>query len=105
MKRYKNLDLDDVAAGMILFDAVRDGQGNVLLPADTELTDAMLTSLRRRGIDALDVVDTDITDEEIAAERARVQQRLTSLFRKCNAEHTSQILLRHLTDYRMDGLK
>jgi hypothetical protein len=105
MKRYKDVDLDDAVAGMALYEDVRDGQGGVLLPAHTVLSDAMLTSLRRRGIDTLCIVNADVAEEELAAERERVQQRLTSLFRKCNAERACQMLLQHVTDYRMDGLK
>ena len=83
INRYKQVELDDAVAGMVLADDVLDGQGGVLLPQKTALTDALLTSLRRRGIDTVYVVNDDISEEELNAERQRVQRRLARLFRKC----------------------
>jgi hypothetical protein len=105
MKRYKWIDLDDAVADMVLFEQVKDGQGSVLLPAATSLTDGMLTSLRRRGIENICVIDNSVTEAELAAERERVRQRLTTLFRRCNAERTCGLLLQEVTEYRMGGLK
>lgn len=105
MKRYKWVDLDDAVAGEVLFEEIQDGQGGVLLPAQTALTDSLLTSLRRRGIDSICVVNNDISEEVLAAERERVQQRLTRLFRRCNAENACKELQQHVTRYRMGGLE
>lgn len=105
MKRYKWLELDDALADMELFEDILDPQGSTLLPAGTMLTESMLTSLRRRGIDTICVIDDSMSEAELEAERARVQQRLTILFRKCNAEHACKELLQHVTDYRLGGAK
>jgi hypothetical protein len=101
ISREKRLDLDDVVAGMVLSADVLDGQGGILLPAQTVLTDALLKSLGRRGIDFVDVVNDDISEEELQAERIRVQQRLTVLFRRCEAEPACQALQRHILKYRL----
>lgn len=105
MNRYKQLDLDDAVAGMVLSEDVLDGQGGVLLPRETALTDALLTSLRRRGIDTVHVVNEDISEEELRAERERVQQRLARLFRKCQSDRIGDILRQQVTEYRLGEIK
>jgi hypothetical protein len=105
MKSFKLMDLDDAAAGVVLFEDVRDGQGSVLLPAGTALTDAMLTSLRRRGIDTIRVVNDEIPAAELAAERERVERRLATLFRRCNTEPACKELLQQVTEYRLGRLE
>lgn len=101
ISKYKQLDLDDAAAGMVLSEDVLDGKGGILLPAKTELTDALLTSLRRRGIESVWVVNNEVSEEELRAERERVQQRLAHLFRKCRDDRTCTVLLQHITAYRL----
>jgi hypothetical protein len=100
MNKYKQVDLDDVVTGMTLWEAVLDGRGDVLLPDATVLTDAMITSLRRRGIDRVYVVNDDISDVDLQAEKERVQQRLGVLFRKCGNSPACTILLQQITKYR-----
>lgn len=102
ISKYKQLDLDDALTGMALSEAITDAQGDVLLPAATILTDAMLTSLRRRGIDTIYVVNEDISEADLQAERECQQQRLSVLFRKCNASRASNILLQYISEYRLD---
>lgn len=101
INRYRQLDLDDVVAGMVLAEAVLDAHGGILLPSATALTDSLLTSLRRRGIDTVFVINDDISEEDLAVERERVQQRLAILFRKCATGSTSDVLLQRITEYRM----
>ena len=101
LNRYIQLDVDDAAAGMVLSEAVLDAHGGVLLPGATTLTDAMLTSLQRRGIDTVRVVNDDISEADLEAERERVQQRLTVLFRQCNVDRTCQVLQQQIEAYRM----
>jgi hypothetical protein len=105
LNRYKQLDLEDAAAGMVLSEAVLDAHGGMLLPSATALTEAMLTSLRRRGIDTVFVVNDDISEADLKAERERVQQRLAILFRQCNTDRACQVLLQHVTEYRLGGLE
>jgi hypothetical protein len=102
----KNLvKLDDVVAGMVLSNAVVDTHGGVLLPAATALTDTMIRSLRRREIETVYIVNEDISEADLTAERERVEQRLTRLFRKCNSDRAGRVLLQRITDYRLGELE
>jgi len=101
ISRYKQVDVDDAEAGMVLHEAVLDGHGTVLLPAATELTDSMLSSLRRRGVDHVLVVDDSISEEQREAERVRVQARLDKMFRHCRNKGASDLLLQRITEYRL----
>lgn len=105
MNRVLELDVDDAVAGMVLADDVLDARGGVLLPKATALTDAMLTALQRRGIDTIHVVNDAISEEELRAERERVQQRLAKLFRKCGSDRTAGILLQRITEYRLGEME
>lgn len=99
--QYKQIDLDDAVAGMTLADAVLDGHGDVLLPRGTVLADTTLKSLNRRGVEKLVVVNDDISEADLAAEREHLQQRLDRLFRKSAKEGASESLLQHVTHYRL----
>ena len=101
--RSKQLDLDDAEAGMALADAVLDAHGGVLLKTGTVLSDAILTSLRRRGIEAVFVIDDTLSEEELNAERERVQAQLAHLFRQCHGQGASDALLQRITEYRTGG--
>lgn len=101
MNKYKQIDLDDAVAGMTLCEAVLDGRGDVLLPAATALNDAMITSLRRRGIEMVYVVNDDISAVDLQAERVRMQQRLAILFRRCGASPACGVLLQRITEYKL----
>ncbi|MDL2355775.1 MAG: hypothetical protein QFF03_11000 [Pseudomonadota bacterium] len=104
------MPIDDVAAGMVLAEALRDPGGAVLLPAGATLTDANLNALRRRGIAALDVVgsaDADSNAESDAysalareAERERQCARLARLFRNSATAGANGDLLARLLRYR-----
>jgi hypothetical protein len=102
IKLYKILDPDDAVAGMVLSETIVDRQGGTLLPVATVLTDQLLVSLRRRGIDTVCVVNDELSEAELQAERQRVQKRLASLFRKSGA---GSDLLRHVTEYRLGATK
>ena len=99
--RNLQIELDDAVPGMTLSDAVVDNQGGVLLPGGTTLTETMLSSLRRRGIDYLSIVNDKLSDADLAAERERLQQRLVQLFRKCNNQGAGNLLLQSVTQYRL----
>lgn len=105
LKRHKLLGLDDVVAGMALSEDVRDGHGNVLLPKAATLTDAMLASLRRRGIEMVNVVDDAVSEEQLRAERERVQQRLAKLFRKSKGDRISTMLRQRILEYRLGEMQ
>lgn len=103
INRCKEVDLDDAEPGMVLSEAVLDVHGSVLLPVAATLTESMLTALRRRGIDSIFVVNDDISEEELKAERERVQLRLTRLFRHCGTDGACGALLQQINEYRLGG--
>jgi hypothetical protein len=105
ISRCKEVDVDDAAPGMVLFRDVLDQRGAVLLQKDTELTDSLLTSLRRRGIDSVPVVDDTVDEAALAAERACVGQRLARLLRQRGDGRAEAMLRVNLHAYRMGTLE
>jgi hypothetical protein len=89
---------------MTLSDDVLDTHGGVLLARGTAMTEATLSSLRRRGIDKLLVLNEALSAAELAAERERLQQRLDWLFRKCRHQGASELLWQSVTQYRLGEL-
>ena len=104
MNRFRVVATADACEGMCLYEDVRDRSGNVLLPRLTTLTGAMIRSLQRRDIDALQVVDDSITPEQLAAERLRVQERLAYLCRHAGGGRANLLLRRVVEQYRMAEL-
>jgi hypothetical protein len=90
---------------MVLSKTVVDDRGGVLLPDGTTLTDALLKSLGRRGIETVYVVNDDISEADLAAERERVQQRLANLFRNSKTDRACRILLQRITEYRLGEME
>lgn len=105
ISKYRQLDLDDAEAGMFLAADVLDHQGSVLLPAGAALTDALLTSMRRRGIDSVRVVDDAVSTQELEAERERIAARLARLFRRPGQSAADALLQSALGAYRMESLQ
>ena len=105
ISKNKQLDLDDAAAGMVLAAEVLDHQGSVLLPAGAALTEALLTSMRRRGIDQVQVVDDAVPEQELAAERERVGQRLAHLFRRPGPAAADALLQAQIRAFRLEPLR
>lgn len=105
ISKYKKLDLDDAEAGMVLSAEVLDHQGSVLLPAGASLTDALLTSMHRRGIDSVQVVDDAVSPHELEAERERIAARLARLFRRPGQTAADAMLQSVLGAYRMESLQ
>ena len=99
--RSKRLDLDSVTPGMELAAPLLDRHGATLLPAATVLTPEILTSLGRRGIDELVVVDSEMSEQELEAERRRVLARLDRLFRRSRDEGGGAALKRAVLGYRL----
>jgi hypothetical protein len=105
ISKYKEIDLDDAETGMILAVEVLDHQGSVLLPAGAALTDALLTSMGRRGIDKVRIVDDSVSTQDLEAERERIAARLAQLFRRPDAGAANAMLQAQLGAYRMEQLK
>ena len=105
ISKYKQVDLDDASAGMVLAVDVLDHQGSVLLPKGAALSDSLLTSMRRRGIDSVQVVDDGVSPEQLAAERERIAARLQQLFRKPGPGRADALLREQLAAYRMEAVE
>ena len=101
ISRHLQLDLDDAEPGMILSNTLLDAHGGVLLPSGVELTESVLTSLRRRGIDQVTVVNDRVSEADLALERERLQKILANLFRNCEDKGASDSLRQSITQYRM----
>lgn len=99
--RHLQLDLDDAEPGMILSNTLLDAHGGVLLPSGVELTESVLTSLRRRGIDQITVVNDRVSEADLAIERERLQKSLANLFRNCADKGESNSLRESIMQYRM----
>ena len=78
---HKQVPLSDATAGMLLWDAVVDGRGNVLLPAGTVLTTPMLASLARHQIEMLAIAGPALSAAEELARTAQLTARIAWLFR------------------------
>ena len=95
--------LAETRPGMVLSDVVRDGKGNVLLAQGIVLTESMLASLGRHGIDMLPILQA--TPEPLPIDPEAVQARLDHIFRKHDrhdlGDWATGILRRYVEDYRL----
>lgn len=105
ISKYKELFLDDAEVGMILAVAVHDHQCSVLLPAGAALTETLLISMRRRGIDSVLVVDDTVSDDDLVAQRTRVAKRLAILFRHPGPGAADACLKAQLSAFRLEALQ
>lgn len=99
--RSRRLDLDHVTDGMALAEALLDRHGVTLLPQGTVLNAGVLKSLARRGIDEVVVVGSELSEEELEAERERIAARLGRLFRGCGSSAGSVVLRKAVEAYRL----
>lgn len=101
------LPLDSLQPGMRLAEPIRDRLGNVMLAEDTELTESHLASLRQRGIASAMIVPERIppSDEDVAAMRKSVEERLRQIFRRTLAQPGNRRLFDTLLEYRLEKLK
>jgi len=103
---YQLMPLADVRAGQVLSDVVRDERGNVLLSKGVVLTDTLIASLGRHGIEAVAIV-VAAQDEEAPSppDPAVIQERLDHLFRNNERDDHNDwatgILRRYVEDYRL----
>lgn len=105
LSRYKELDLDDVGSGVELGRDVLDPRGAVLFRKGTQLTESMLRSLNRRGIEWIWVLDETVSDEALRAEREQIERRLEGLFRDCRGNAAAEKLYELIVAYRLQELK
>ena len=95
--------LTETRPGMVLSDVVRDGKGNVLLAQGIVLSESMLASLARHGIDMLPILQAEPAPPPI--DPAAIQARLDHVFRKHDRDDLGDwatgILRRYVEDYRL----
>ncbi|MFZ3018892.1 MAG: hypothetical protein WA056_10605 [Gallionella sp.] len=103
--RLKRIPLDLAEPGMQLAAAVCNQRGDVLLQAGCELSESALSGLRKRGIAHIAIQVADARGEdELAAERAKVLERLNLLFRNAGRDEHLASLYQLVLEYRLEGL-
>ncbi len=99
---YKLTALAAARPGMVLSDVLLDRQGQMLLPQGTVLSESVLASLARHGVDVLPIAVVD--DGAAPPEAADVQARLDHVFRKNDRDNDDDwatgLLRRYVEDYR-----
>lgn len=97
--------LRDARPGMVLSDVLLNPKGNVLLTGGVVLTEAMLESLARHGVESLPIFHAESETPEPAFDAQAVQARLDYLFRANerddHADWATGILRRYVEDYRL----
>ena len=100
---YQLTPLAESRPGMVLSDVVRDDKGNVLLAQGISLTESMLASLARHGIDMLPILQA--APEPPPVDPVAIQARIDHLFRNQDREDLSDwatgVLRRYVEDYRL----
>ena len=105
MKTSKRFALDQLTVGMVLAQDVCDAGGDRLLTEGTELNDATIASLRRRGIEHVMVaVEETLTPEQCAARKAEIGARIEHLFSRAGDDPMLLKLRVTLQHYRFAGL-
>jgi hypothetical protein len=88
---------------MVLGEVLRDEKGNVLLAQGVVLSEAMLASLARHGVELLPILTTARTEE--AVDPVQAQERLDRVFRRHergnHADWATGILRQYIEDFRM----
>ncbi len=111
---HKQVPLSSAVPGMVLWDAVTDSHGNVLLPAATVLTAPMLASLERHQIDMLAIAGAALSEAEELARSTQQAARIAWLFRRpgtaaslatssapnAAAPDATDVLHRYVTNFR-----
>lgn len=99
----RQLPLNEVLVGMIVSNDLLDTHGGLILGQGAVVTEAILFSLQRRGLENLSIVAEKGTDLDREAEIARQRQRLVKLFRRCGDGPADKLLLQYVTQYRLEG--
>jgi hypothetical protein len=101
---YQLIPLADAHPGMALGEVLRDDKGNVLLAQGVVLTENMIASLARHGVEVLPIVAAR-AEPAPAIDPAQVQDRLDRVFRRHerdnHADWATGILRRYVEDFRL----
>jgi len=106
MKTYgRNIPLELAEPGMKLASNICNQQGQVLVETGVELSEALLRALLKRGIGHVTVLYEDKrSEDELAAERAKVLDRLNTLFRNAGQDEMLDSLYQQVLEYRLEIL-
>jgi hypothetical protein len=100
---YQMTPLAEAHPGMVLGEVLRDEKGNMLLAQGVVLSEGMLASLARHGVDMLPILAAGRPASAI--DPARVQGRLDRVFRKHGRGDDDDwaigILRRYVEDFRL----
>lgn len=76
------MPLDQLRPGMVLGADIEDAHGAVLLAAGSEISEALLAALRRRGVEQVSVRMPEQSSGQEEARREEARARLAHLFRR-----------------------
>jgi hypothetical protein len=100
---YQLIPLLDARPGMVLGEVLRDDHGNVLLAQGVVLTEGMLASLGRHGVEVLPILGA--SPAVPPADPAQVQDRLDRIFRRHergnHGDWATGILRQYVEDFRL----
>lgn len=100
------ISLGDAEPGMTLAAPLCDNAGNILLAAGTELSGDLLASLKRRGVNQLQVVRKEtLSEAQLAQRRDELTARIDFLFRHGGNNPLMGELRTVVLDYRLEELQ
>lgn len=103
--RIKLIPLNLAQPGMQVARELRNDDGQVLVQAETTLSESLITALIRRNVGHVSVFQEDErSDEELQAERNKVTERLTQLFHGVPQDGVMGTLHRLILEYRLESL-
>ena len=106
MKTAKKLAIDQLETGMVLAQDVCDAGGSRLLAQGSAISDATISSLRRRGVaSVLIAFEETLSAEEMAARTAEIHSQVDHLFRQAGNDPMLLKLRATLLQYRLSGLE
>ena len=108
MTTSRVIPLDQAMPGMVLADAIREADGNVLLHAGASLGEAQLAGLLRRGIRGIAVVVSPAAEPGNAPATPQddaVRAQVRRLFRKSETDATTHALFKAVLEYRLERIK
>ena len=101
---YQLIQLAQATPGMVLSDVLLDRQGQMLLPQGAVLTDSVLASLGRHGVEMVPVLAAAANTP--APDPVALQARLDHLFRRHERgnddDWATGILRQYVEDYRLE---
>lgn len=103
--RKKLIPLAFAEEGMKLGAPVNDMQGRPLMPDGAELSERSLSSLRRRNVSCISILEEDPrSEEELAIERSKMTEHINALFHKTDKTANMELLQQFILEYRLEPL-